>query len=134
MATIARPPVYRITAVQLAVLLALWAGLSAWNSTVAMSFGLGGLVAVVPHAWFARRVFRWRGAGQARRAAQAGYAAEIGKFLLSVAGFAAIFATVRPIEGGAVFAGYCIMLVIQVSGAWWLLRQTVDGRSREMDE
>ena len=129
MATIARPPVYRITAAQLAVLLALWAGLSGWNHTVAMSFGLGGLVAVVPHAWFARGVFRWRGAGQASRAVQAGYAAEIGKFLLSIAGFALIFATVRPIEGWAVFAGYGVMLAIQVTGAWWLLRQSVNGQS-----
>ncbi len=125
-ARISRPPAHRITIAQLAVLLALWAGLVGWDSTVALSLGLGGLIAVVANAWFALGVFRWRGAQSAQRAARASYAAEIGKFLLSVAGFAMVFALVRPIEGWAVFAGYCVMLAIQVIGAWWLLRTTVD--------
>lgn len=123
-ASISRPPVHRITAVQLAVLLALWVVLARWDTVAALSLALGGLVAVIPHAWFALGVFRWRGAGFARRAARAGYTAEIGKFLLSIAGFALVFALVRPIVGWAVFAGYGVMLVIQVAGAWWLLRAT----------
>ena len=122
MAGISKPPVYRITVVQLTVLLGLWAALTLWNSVAALSAGLGGLVAVIPNAWFARGVFRWRGANLARRAVQASYGAEIGKFLLSVAGFALIFARVRPIEGWAVFAGYGLMLALQIIGAWWLLR------------
>lgn len=124
-ATISRPPVHRITAVQLTALLALWAALAKWDALAALSFVLGGFVAVIPQAWFALGVFRWRGAGFARRAARAGFTAEIGKFLLSIAGFGLVFALVRPIEGWAVFAGYGAMLVIQVAGAWWLLRTTV---------
>jgi ATP synthase protein I len=127
-ARISRPPAHRITVVQLAVLLSLWVGMASWNTLTAMSFGLGGLVAVIPNAWFALGVFRWRGGSFASRATRAGFSAEIGKFLLSVAGFALVFALVRPIEGWAVFAGYGAMLVIQVIGAWWLLRRTVSGK------
>ena len=89
---------------------------------------MGGAVSVVANAWFALGVFRWRGASVAQQAARSGYSAEIGKFLLSVAGFALIFARVRPIEGWAVFAGYGAMLVIQILGSWWLLRTTVTGK------
>jgi ATP synthase protein I len=46
----------------------------------------------------------------------------VGKFLLSVAGFAVVFATLRPIDGLAVFAGYLVMLVVQIIGSWMLLR------------
>ncbi len=126
-ARISRPPAHRITVVQLAVLLAAWVGLASWDKVVAHSFALGGLVAVIPHAWFALGVFRWRGSGFAQRAAYAGFVAEIGKFALSVVGFALVFALVRPIAGGAVFAGFGAMLVLQVAGAWWLLRRTATG-------
>ena len=127
MAEISKPPVYRISAAQLAVLLLIWAGLTSWNSTVASSFGLGGLVAIIPHAWFATGVFRRRGASAVRQVVAASYAAETGKFLLTVAGFALVFATVRPVEGWAVFAGYIVMLVIQLIGAWRLVRTSRTG-------
>ncbi len=122
-AAISRPPVYRITVVQLVVLLALWASLTGWNAVTARSLGLGGLISVVPNAWFALGVFRWRGARNAQRAVRAGYAAEMGKFMLAVAGFMLVFAQVRPIEGWAVFAGYSAMLALQIGGSWWLLRR-----------
>lgn len=128
MARISRPPVHRISIVQAAVLLIFWAGLAGWDETAAMSFGMGGLVAVIANAWFALGVFRWQGAGVAQQAARSSYGAEIGKFLLAVAGFALIFAKLRPIEGWAVFAGYGVMLVIQIVGSWWLLRTTVMGK------
>jgi ATP synthase protein I len=121
-AAIARPPAYRITVAQCLALLLIWAALAGWDTLTAKSFMLGGLVAIIPNAWFAMGVFRWRGAAAAQRAVKAGYLAETGKFLLSVAGFAVIFALIRPIEGWAVFAGYGAMLIGQIIGAWWLLR------------
>ncbi len=127
-ASISRPPAHRITIAQTAILLASWAALSFWDALAGNSFVLGGLVVIVPNAWFALGVFRWRGANVARQAVKAGYAAETGKFLLSVAGFALIFALVRPLVAWAVFAGYIAMLVVQVIGAWWLLRTTVIGK------
>ena len=110
-ASISRPPAYRITLAQLVLLLLCWAGLQSWDDQAATSFVLGGLIAIVPNAWFALGVFRWRGASMAKQAVRAGYAAEIGKFMLTVAGFALVFAMVRPLVALAVFAGYIGMLV-----------------------
>ena len=122
-AEIARPPVHRITLVQLVLLPLLCAGLWLLRGQVsAVSVLCGGLVAILPQAYFAARAFRWRGASAVRQIARASYAGEIGKFILSVAGFALVFAAVRPIEGAAVFIGYLAMLLIQIIGSWLLLR------------
>jgi len=120
-AEIARPPVYRITLAQLGVLLAVFLPLLAINQVVAWSVAAGGLIAIVPQAYFARLAFRWRGAKSARAIARSSYAGEIGKYVLSIAGFAVVFATVRPIDGLAVFAGYLAMLIIQIIGSGLLL-------------
>jgi len=121
-AEIARPPVHRITLAQLAALVPLCVLLWPRNEVWAYSVLSGGLVAIVPQAYFAALAFRWRGARAARSMARSGYVGEVGKFFLSVAGFAVVFAAVRPIEGLAVFAGYLVMLAIQITGSWLLIR------------
>ena len=121
-AEIARPPVHRITLAQLVLLVPLCLLLLALDKVCAYSVLSGGLVAIVPQAYFAALAFRWRGARSARAIARSGYAGEIGKFLLSIAGFAVVFAAARPIDGLAVFAGYLAMLAIQITGSWLLLR------------
>ena len=120
-AEIARPPVHRITLAQLALLGLLSLGALAVNEVVAYSVLGGGLVAIVPQAYFALLAFRWRGAQSARAIARSSYAGVMGKFLLSIAGFAPVFAVVRPINGPAVFVGYLVMLVAQITGSWMLL-------------
>lgn len=120
-AEIARPPVHRITLAQLAVLSIGCLALLAYDEVVAWSVAAGGLVAIVPQAYFAHLAFRWRGAKSAKAIAQSSYAGEVGKFVLSVAGFAVVFAAIRPINGLAVFAGYLAMLTIQIIGSWLLL-------------
>ncbi|MDB4261496.1 ATP synthase subunit I [bacterium] len=122
-AEIARPPVHRITLAQLAVLVPLCLLLLALDKVTAYSVFSGGLIAIVPQAYFAALAFRWRGARSARAMARSGYLGEVGKFVLSVAGFAAVFAVLRPIDGLAVFAGYLAMLAIHIIGSWLLLRQ-----------
>lgn len=119
-AGIKRPQIYRITLAQLAVLVVL--SLVVLDQVIAYSFLCGGLIAVIPQAYFAARVFRRVGAQSAKAIAQASYAGEIGKFVLTAAGFAVIFAAVRPIDGLAVFIGYLMMLVIQIIGSWLLLK------------
>jgi len=122
-AKIARPPVHRITLFQCAglICLALFTALL-FEDVVTHSLIFGGLVAVVPQAFFALRTFRYRGAQSAHAMARAGYSAEIGKFFLSCVGFAMVFALLRPIDGAAVFAGYVAMLMLHIFGSWWLLR------------
>ena len=120
-AEIARPPVHRITLAQLALLVPLCLFLLAIDKVVAYSVLGGGLIAIVPQAYFAVLAFRWRGARTSRAIANSSYAGLVGKFLLSVAGFALVFAVVRPIDGPAVFVGYLAMLMTQFLGAWLLL-------------
>ena len=120
-ADIARPPVHRITLAQLGLLVPLCLLLLALDKVVAYSVFSGGMIAIVPQAYFATLAFRWRGARSTQAIARSSYVGEIGKFFLSVAGFAVVFAALRPINGLAVFAGYLAMLVIQITGSWWLL-------------
>jgi len=120
-ADIARPPVHRITLAQLAVLVPLCLLVVAFDRVGAYSVFSGGLIAIVPQAYFAVLAFRWRGARSTRAIARSSYVGEIGKFFLSVAGFAVVFAALRPINGPAVFAGYLAMLAIQIIGSWLLL-------------
>jgi ATP synthase protein I len=120
-AEIARPPVYRITLVQLALLVLLGLGWLAYDEVAAYSLVSGGLIAIVPQAYFAALAFRWQGAKSASAIARSSYAGEAGKFLLSIAGFALVFAVVRPLNSPAVFVGYLAMLVTQLTGSWILL-------------
>jgi ATP synthase protein I len=122
-AEIARPPVYRITLTQLVVLVLLCLILLAADKVRAYSVLSGGLIAILPQAYFAALAFRWRGARSARAIAHSSYAGQVGKFLLSIAGFAAVFVLLRPIDAPAVFAGYLAMLAIQIIGSWLLLRR-----------
>ena len=122
-AEIARPPVHRITLAQLALLIPSCLLLLTIDKVVAYSVLGGGLVAVVPQAYFAVLAFRWRGARSARDMVRSGNVGEAGKFLLSVIGFALVFALLHPVNALAVFSGYLVMLAIQISGSWLLLRQ-----------
>jgi ATP synthase protein I len=120
-AEIARPPVHRITLVQLASIGLLSLCLLAFDRVLAYSLLSGGLIAIVPQAYFSALAFRWRGARSAKAIARSSYAGELGKFLLSIVGFALVFAVLRPIDGPGVFVGYLAMLFIQITGSWWLL-------------
>ena len=122
-AEILRPPVHRITLAQLAILLLLCLILLSSDKVRAFSVFSGGLIAILPQAYFALLAFRWRGARSARAIARSSYVGQVGKFLLSVAGFAAVFVALRPIDAPAVFAGYLLMLMIQITGSWMLLRR-----------
>jgi len=122
-AEIARPPVYRITLAQLVILVLLCLVLLVSDKVRAYSVLSGGLIAILPQAYFAALAFRWRGARSARAIARSSYAGQVGKFLLSIAGFAVVFVALRPLDAPAVFAGYVAMLVIQITGSWLLLRR-----------
>ena len=122
----------RVSAVQAAVLLALCVALGLQDPVLARSALLGGLIAVLPQLWFACRLFPGRGAEAAHKSSYKGphksYVAEAGKVALTAAGFAAVFATVRPLSAGAVFAAFGLMTVIHLLGAWFMLRASADSK------
>lgn len=105
-AGIARPPLARLYAALLGVLLIISAGFLWVDITTAYSVLLGGLISVGPSYYFARQAFRYRGARFARHIAHAFYVGEAGKFLLTAGAFAAVFALVKPLYAAALLLAF----------------------------
>jgi ATP synthase protein I len=112
-AEIARPPVHRITLVQLVSIGSLSLFFLAFDGVLAYSVLSGGLIAIVPQAYFAALAFSWRGARSAKAIARSGYAGELGKFLLSIAGFTAgrRLGSIRRLPGNATHTNYRKLVV-----------------------
>ncbi len=105
-AAIARPPLSRLYATQAMVLLALVAGAAWIDITTAGSILLGGLISIGPNWYFARQAFRFRGALASPLVVRAFYSGEMGKFVLTAAIFAVVFATVRPLNAAALWLAF----------------------------
>lgn len=101
---------------QLIIALLLPLALLAVDKVTAFSALLGGLIAWLPNAYMAARLFLRphvrEDPGVFLRAA---YFAEFGKFLMTAALFTAVFIGVRPLQPGALFLGFIASLA-----AWWV--------------
>lgn len=90
------------------------------GGVVAWSAALGGLISILPNAYFAHCVFRHAGARSIEKAVRSAYQGELVKLLMMGAGFAFVFAVVEPVEVSAVFGGF---LVVHVGGLLAVVRQ-----------
>ncbi len=115
-AQLTKPPLLRLFCVQTIVLLVITATLLLIQWVTAYSALLGGLIAIVPNAYFARWAFRFSGAQVAVEVAQSFYRGEAGKFLLTAVLFASVFALVKPLDAVAVFLTYVFMVALN-----WIL-------------
>jgi ATP synthase protein I len=91
---------------------------------------LGGLTAVIPNGFLAARLMLPRhdpGAGALLRAA---YLGELGKLALTVLMFGAVFALVRPLAAGALFAGFIAAQLATFAG---FLTRAPQVRQRDRD-
>lgn len=88
----------------------------------------GGLIFLVPHAYFAYKAFAHTGAREARRAVHALYTGEAVKLSMTAVLFAAVFMLMEPIDKVALFATYILMLV--VNGCAGLIIRVVSGNNR----
>ena len=113
MASIKKPPVYRVTIIQAGVLIPLSVLLFLVDTTVAYSSLLGGMLCLVPNTYFAHYAFRYSGAQVTRQIARAFYWGETGKFLLTMVGFALVFVLIKPLNLVALFIVYAVMLALQ---------------------
>ncbi|MGL6159580.1 ATP synthase subunit I [Microbulbifer sp.] len=116
-----KPPVLVIAAVQLLLVSLVSAALHfCGKPVIALSAFIGGVLCALPNAYFGFRVFhgerRHSGARAAGQVVESFYRAETGKFVLTLVGFAAVFAAVRPLNAAAVFISYGLCLLVQ-----WLL-------------
>jgi ATP synthase protein I len=118
------PPVVKISLIQLAVVLLAAAALELTQGRIiAISALLGGLLCVLPNLYFGLRAFellnrrrQLRGAHASQRAVASFYRAETGKFVLTLTGFAAVFATVKPLNPAVLFISYGLCVILQ-----WIL-------------
>lgn len=112
----------RLWAIQLTLLGASSALLYGFNPVFAYSFALGAINFVLPNAYFALKSLRHSSVkaesqnseAVAQLVLQNFYRAEMNKFVLAATGFAVIFSIVKPISGLALFAGFIMMMIIQL--------------------
>jgi ATP synthase protein I len=118
-APLSRPPLERIYGAQLAMLLTIAAILLMVDNITAYSALMGGLISIGPGYFFARQVFRFRGARLAPQITQAFYVGETGKFLLTAVAFAVVFATVKPLNAAVLLLAYAASTVCHwICSAW----------------
>jgi ATP synthase protein I len=106
--------------VQLCVSVVIAVVLWAWIGEVAgASALLGGAAVVIPNGFLAARLLRPTSDESARAIMRSAWIGEVGKLLLTVLMFAAIFAAVRPLEPLAFFGGF-IAAQLVIFGALFL--------------
>lgn len=111
--TIARPPLFKIYALQLLLLvMASVAVLFPFDWVEAYSVFAGGLISIGPNAYFARQAFRYSGALYAREISQSFYRGEAGKYITTVALFAGVFAALSPLNVLFLFLAYLAALLL----------------------
>jgi ATP synthase protein I len=104
----------RVTALQSAILAMTVIGVFVTLGRVgAWSVALGGLISILPNAYFAHCVFRHAGARSMEKVVRSAYQGELVKLLLMGAGFALVFALVKSARVSAVFGGF---LVVHIGG------------------
>ena len=76
---------------------------------MAYSLLSGGLICAIPNAYFSIKAFQHRGARAAKKIVKAFYVGEGIKILLTCAGFALVFAYVKPLSTPALFSGFVVV-------------------------
>jgi len=109
---IRKPPTHRVVGLQ-CLITVIVAGI-AWGIgglVAAKSALLGGLIVVLPSAYFAWRAFAYNATRSAAKVVGGLIQAEMGKLLFTALLFAAVFKFGQPLQYGVVFAAFgCVLL------------------------
>lgn len=123
MTTISLPAVKKVALYQLALLLPAAVALLGWDAVVAYSALLGGLIQIIPQAWFALQAFRYAGARRVQSIVSAMYWGETGKVVLSAVLFTTTFLMISPLNVGALFSSFVIMILVQWFSIFTVLKR-----------
>lgn len=85
---------------------------------------LGGLIYVIPNAYFAHRVFRFQGARNMRLMVSDLFRAESVKLALTAVFFAAVFILIKPVHAPALLFTFAVMVVMSAALRWFIQPQT----------
>lgn len=120
--TIAAPPLVRLFLLQGVLLGAGSMIFLADGTSAALSVLLGGSTALFANAWFARQVFRHRGAQRARQVVQGFYRGEAGKWLLSASLLTVLLVAESGLHAPIVLGSFACMHLVHTGCAGWVLR------------
>lgn len=84
-----------------------------FSSTAALSVVLGGMLQIIPNGYFALNAYRYRGAKQARFVVGKIYQGEMGKFVLTMVGFAVIYMSAWPVNNTILLTTYIVLILTQ---------------------
>ena len=114
MNTIPKPAILRALAYQTVVLLLLVAALSLIDRRMAISALVGGMIQIIPQAWFSRQAFKCVGARQMDLVVRSMYRGEFGKVVLTAALFTVVFNLDKQWNYAALFATFLLMIPLQL--------------------
>ncbi len=121
-AGIRKPPTHRLIGLQcLATMVLAVAGWGFIGWIAGKSLLLGGLIVVLPNAYFAWRAFSYNGTRSVARVVGGFIQAELGKLLFTGLLFAAVFKWAEPLHYIALFAGFVVVLLVSLLAAAVLL-------------
>lgn len=79
---------------------------------------IGGLIFVIPNAYFAHRAYRYQGARQMHLAVSNIFRAESIKLALTAVFFAAVFTLMEPVHVPALLFTFAVMVVLGTALRW----------------
>jgi ATP synthase protein I len=98
----------------MAVLILLVGILGFEDKLLALSALVGGLIQIIPQAWFSRQAFKYAGARQMDLVVRSMYRGEFGKVVLTAAMFAAAFTLNKQWNYIALFSAFLLMMPLQL--------------------
>lgn len=116
--TIPKPELLKATLCQLAVLLVLVVMISMTDKLMAVSALVGGLIQILPQAWFSWQAFKYAGASNVDKVVQSMYRGELGKVVMTATLFAILFTVDKQWNYLALFTTFLVMIPLQ-----WFLTQ-----------
>jgi len=116
--TIPKPELLKATMCQLAVLLVLVVMISMTDKLMAVSALVGGLIQILPQAWFSWQAFKYAGASNVDKVVQSMYRGELGKVVMTATLFAILFTVDKQWNYLALFTTFLVMIPLQ-----WFLTQ-----------
>ena len=112
--TIKRPPVYKITLMQLGMSVFMALMFLLRSPEAALSALVGGLICAIPNAYFIHKVFKYSGAQQVGHVLRSFYQGVTWKLVLTAIGFAAAFTLINPLDFLALFSTFIVVQVTNV--------------------
>jgi ATP synthase protein I len=111
--TIEAPPVGRIAKTQMLILFFSVLVVAPLDIRASYSVLIGGIIQIVPQAYFSLLAFRYVGARQAPKILSAIQKGETGKLLITALLFGLSFGFIGPLHVPALFLAYGAMIIVQ---------------------